>query len=59
MTNMVMREAIKRAIERVREGASLARAPGETRAFPPLLVHLPQADFASGQSLPSSGSGPF
>ena len=40
MTNMVLREAVERAIERVREGASLARALGETRAFPPLLIHL-------------------
>jgi general secretion pathway protein F len=49
MTNMVMREAIERAIERVREGASLARALGETRAFPPLLVHLVASGEASGK----------
>jgi general secretion pathway protein F len=49
MTNMVMKEAIERAIERVREGTSLARALGETRAFPPLLVHLVASGEASGK----------
>ena len=49
MTNMVMREAIEHAIERVREGASLARALGETRAFPPLLVHLVASGEVSGK----------
>ncbi len=49
MTNMVMREAIERAIERVHEGASLARALGETRAFPPLLIHLVASGEASGK----------
>ena len=49
MTNMVMREAIEHAIERVREGASLARALGETRAFPPLLVHLVASGELSGE----------
>ena len=49
ITNIVMREAIERAIERVREGASLARALGETRAFPPLLVHLVASGEASGK----------
>lgn len=49
MTNMVMSEAVGRAIERVREGASLARALGETRAFPPLMVHLVASGEASGK----------
>jgi len=49
MTNMVMREAVERAIERVREGATLARALGETRTFPPLLVHLVASGEASGK----------
>jgi len=49
MSNAVMREAVERAIERVREGASLARALGETRAFPPLLVHLVASGEASGK----------
>jgi len=49
MTNLVMREAIERAIGRVREGASLARALGETRAFPPMLVHLVASGEATGK----------
>ena len=49
MTNMVMTEAIERAIARVREGESLARALGETQAFPPLLVHLVASGEASGK----------
>jgi general secretion pathway protein F len=49
MTNMVMKEAVERAIERVRQGASLARALGETRAFPPLLVHLVASGETSGK----------
>ncbi len=49
MTNMVMRKAIEDAIERVREGTSLARALGETRAFSPLLVHLVASGEVSGK----------
>ncbi len=49
MTNVVMREALEHATERVREGASLARALGETRAFPPLLVHMVASGEVSGQ----------
>lgn len=49
MDNIVMREAIGRAIDRVREGASLARALGEARVFPPLLVHLVASGEASGR----------
>jgi general secretion pathway protein F len=49
MTNMVMTEAVERAIGRVREGASLSRALGETSAFPPLLVHLVASGEASGK----------
>jgi len=49
MTNMVMREAIEGVIERVREGESLARALGATRAFPPLMVHLVASGEVSGK----------
>lgn len=49
MTNMVMSEAIEDAIERVREGASLARALAATRAFPTLLVHLVASGELSGK----------
>jgi general secretion pathway protein F len=49
MGNVVMREAVERATERVREGTSLARALGETRKFPPLLVHLVASGEMSGK----------
>jgi general secretion pathway protein F len=49
MSNVVMREAVERATERVREGTSLARALGETRKFPPLLVHLVASGEMSGK----------
>jgi len=49
MTNAVMREAIEGAIGRVREGSSLARALGETKVFPPLLVHLVASGEVSGK----------
>ena len=49
MTNLLMQEAVERAIGRVREGASLARALGETRVFPPLLVHLVASGEVSGR----------
>ncbi|MGH8731768.1 MAG: type II secretion system F family protein, partial [Burkholderiales bacterium] len=52
MTNMVLREAVAHVIERVREGASLARALGETRAFPPLLIHLVASGEVSGKLEP-------
>jgi len=52
MTNVTMNEAVGRAIERVRAGATLARALGETRAFPPLLVHLVASGEASGRLAP-------
>ena len=49
MTNMVMREAVEGAIERVREGESLARALGAARVFPPLMVHLVASGELSGK----------
>jgi general secretion pathway protein F len=49
MTNTVLREAVEHAIERVREGAGLARALGETGVFPPLLVHLVASGEVSGR----------
>jgi len=49
LTNMSMRAAVERSIERVREGTGLARALGETRTFSPLLVHLVASGEASGK----------
>jgi general secretion pathway protein F len=49
MTNTVLREAVEGVVGRVREGVSLARALGETHAFPPLLVHLVASGEMSGK----------
>ena len=49
MTNVVMREAVEAAIERVREGEGLARALGATHVFPPLMVHLVASGELSGK----------
>jgi general secretion pathway protein F len=49
MTNMVMQEAVEHAIERVREGTSLARALGASRVFPLLLIHLVASGEISGK----------
>ncbi len=49
LTNRVLQEAVERAIERVREGASLAQALGAARVFPPLLIHLIASGEVSGK----------
>lgn len=49
VTNAVISDAIEQAIDRVRQGASLARALGETKVFPPLLVHLVASGELSGK----------
>ncbi|MDO9318600.1 MAG: type II secretion system inner membrane protein GspF [Gammaproteobacteria bacterium] len=49
ITNLVMREAVESVILRVQEGASLARALGEPRIFPPLLVHMVASGETSGK----------
>ena len=49
MTNLVLKDAVERAIGRVREGTSLGRALGETGAFPPLLIHLVASGEVSGK----------
>jgi general secretion pathway protein F len=49
MTNMVMQEAVEHAIERVREGTSLARALGASQVFPLLLIHLVASGEISGK----------
>ncbi|MEQ1668086.1 MAG: type II secretion system F family protein, partial [Sulfuriferula sp.] len=49
MSNMVLQKAVIHAIDRVREGVSLARALGATQAFPPLLIHLIASGEVSGK----------
>ncbi len=40
LSNTAMRNNVDDAIVRVREGSSLSRALGNTKTFPPVLVHL-------------------
>jgi general secretion pathway protein F len=49
MGNSALRHAVEAADLRVQEGASLARALGETRIFPPLLVHMVASGETSGK----------
>jgi general secretion pathway protein F len=49
VVNMPMREALERAARAVQEGASLSRALGASRLFPPVMVHLIASGEASGR----------
>jgi general secretion pathway protein F len=49
VTRLPLRDAIGEAGDRVREGMSLARALGQTRQFPALLVHMIASGEATGQ----------
>ena len=46
LRNLRIRDAVERAIERIREGAPIARALGVEKVFPPMMIHL----IASGES---------
>ena len=48
LSNHAMQRTIDEAIVRVREGTSLSRALGNTKIFPPVLVHLIRAGEATG-----------
>ncbi len=52
MSNLVMQTGIKAAIERVREGDTLAHALSATGIFPPLMLHLVGSGEASGRLEP-------
>jgi general secretion pathway protein F len=49
VTNLPMREALERATRAVKEGASLSRALGVSKLFPPVMVHLIASGEASGK----------
>ncbi len=49
IANRPMREAVEQAAVRVREGASINRALGESGLFPPMTVQLIASGEASGQ----------
>jgi general secretion pathway protein F len=48
LNNRAMRGLVDDAIVRVREGTSLSRALGNTKTFPPVLVHLIRSGEATG-----------
>jgi len=48
LSNRAMSANVDDAIIRVREGTSLSRALGNTRTFPPVLVHLIRSGEATG-----------
>ncbi len=56
LTNLPMREALERATRAVQEGASLSRALGASRLFPPVMVHLIASGEASGRLPETLGS---
>lgn len=47
--NLPMRSALQRASNAVREGSTLARALGQSKLFPPVMVHLIASGEASGR----------
>ncbi len=47
--NLPMRRAVEDAAARVREGASIARSLGNSRLFPPMMVHLIASGETSGR----------
>ncbi|RCS56807.1 type II secretion system inner membrane protein GspF [Parvibium lacunae] len=49
LSNRWLQERVAQAAQRVREGSSLARALGEHKAFPPVLVHMIGSGEATGQ----------
>ena len=49
IANAVLAAAVSDAISAVREGASLARALGMAKVFPPVLIHLAASGEATGE----------
>jgi general secretion pathway protein F len=49
ITNVLLASAVSDAIASVREGASLARALGGSKVFPPVLIHLAASGEATGE----------
>ena len=49
LLNLTMKDALKRASERVREGSSLRAALQETKLFPPIMLHMIASGEKSGE----------
>ena len=52
LRNLLIRDAVGRAIQRIREGAPIARSLGAEKVFPPLMIHLIASGEASGALAP-------
>ncbi len=48
VTNLPMRDAVRNAAVKVREGAPIARSLGASKLFPPMLIHLVASGETSG-----------
>lgn len=49
MSNLRMREAVEQAAEDVREGSSLRTALGQSKLFPPMMLHMIASGERSGE----------
>jgi general secretion pathway protein F len=49
VTNLPMRDAVKEAADRVREGAPIGRSLGTSKMFPPMMIHLIASGETSGE----------
>ena len=49
VTNLPMRNAVDDAAVRVREGAPIGRSLGQSRLFPPMMIHLISSGETSGE----------
>jgi general secretion pathway protein F len=49
VTNLPMRHAVDDAAVRVREGGAIGRALGQSRLFPPMMIHLISSGETSGE----------
>ena len=49
VTNLPMRKAVDEAAVRVREGGAIGRSLGQSRLFPPMMIHLISSGETSGE----------
>jgi general secretion pathway protein F len=49
VTNLPMRDAVQDAANRVREGAPIGKSLGNTKIFPPMMIHLISSGESSGE----------
>jgi len=49
VTNLPMRDAVQDAANRVREGAPIGKSLGNSKIFPPMMIHLISSGESSGE----------